>query len=64
GVPVATVAINNAINAGLLAAQILGIKYTAIRNHIKKYKENMKSEVTAKAERLETIGYNGYLGDK
>ncbi|NLU11355.1 MAG: 5-(carboxyamino)imidazole ribonucleotide mutase [Tepidanaerobacter acetatoxydans] len=64
GVPVATVAINNAINAGLLAAQILGIKYAAIRDHIKKYKENMKSEVTAKAERLETIGYNDYLGDE
>lgn len=64
GVPVATVAINNAINAGLLAAQILGIKYAVIRDHIKKYKENMKSEVTAKAERLETIGYNDYLGDE
>lgn len=63
GVPVATVAINNAKNAGLLSAQILGIKYPDIRDQIKKYKGKMKSEVTTKAEKLEAIGYNDYLSD-
>jgi 5-(carboxyamino)imidazole ribonucleotide mutase len=63
GVPVAAVAINNAKNAGLLSIQILGIKYPEIRDKLKKYKEVMKTEVTVKAEKLETIGYNDYLGD-
>lgn len=54
-------AINNAKNAGLLSIQILGIKYPDIRDKVKKYKEKMKSEVTVKAERLETIGYYDYL---
>ncbi|MDI3481657.1 MAG: 5-(carboxyamino)imidazole ribonucleotide mutase [Tepidanaerobacteraceae bacterium] len=56
GIPVATVAINNAKNAGLLAAQILSIKYPDIREKVKKYRQNMKSEVEKKAEKLaETI---------
>ncbi|HHY41792.1 MAG TPA: 5-(carboxyamino)imidazole ribonucleotide mutase, partial [Thermoanaerobacterales bacterium] len=42
GVPVATVAINNAKNAGLLALQILGIKYPEIQEKIQKYRDNMK----------------------
>ncbi len=63
GIPVATVGINNAQNAGLLSAQIIGIKDTDIRNKIKKYKNNMKAEVSAKAEKLETVGYHDYLGD-
>jgi 5-(carboxyamino)imidazole ribonucleotide mutase len=53
GVPVATVAINNARNAGILAAQILGIKYPYIRERIKDFKEKMKNEVESKAEKLE-----------
>ncbi|MDD4569616.1 MAG: 5-(carboxyamino)imidazole ribonucleotide mutase [Tepidanaerobacteraceae bacterium] len=60
GVPVATVAINNAKNAGLLSVQILGIKYPAIRDKIKKYKKKMDSDVSTKAERLESMGYDKY----
>jgi len=45
GVPVATVAINNAKNAGILAAQILGIKYPEIRERVIQFKERLKSEV-------------------
>ncbi len=41
GVPVATVAIGGAKNAGILAAQILSIKYPKIREALKKYKENL-----------------------
>jgi 5-(carboxyamino)imidazole ribonucleotide mutase len=57
GVPVATVAINNAKNAGILAAQIIGIKYPDIRQHVKKYKAGLEKMVTEKAERLEEVGY-------
>ena len=61
GVPVATVAINNAKNAGILAASILGIKYPEIAKKLMKYKASMTSEVEEKAEKLETIGYTTYL---
>ncbi len=57
GVPVATVAINNAKNAGILAAQILGIKYPDIRQHVKEYKAGLEKMVTEKAQRLEEVGY-------
>jgi 5-(carboxyamino)imidazole ribonucleotide mutase len=60
GVPVATVAINNAKNAGLLALQILGIKYPAIGEKIQKYKDNMKAEVLTKAKKLENTGFHNY----
>ncbi|NKQ38845.1 MAG: 5-(carboxyamino)imidazole ribonucleotide mutase [Methanosarcinales archaeon] len=56
GVPVATVAINNAKNAGILAAQILGVKYPLIREKVKKYKKNMQKKVEEKAEKMERDG--------
>ena len=49
GVPVATVAINNAKNAGLLAVQILGNKYPEIRKKMKKYKADLEQMVLDKA---------------
>jgi len=61
GVPVATVAINNAKNAGILAAEILGIKYPRIRAKIKRHKEKLEIEVKRKANKLEKIGYRKYL---
>jgi len=54
GVPVATVAINNAKNAGILAAQILGVKYPEIRNNVKQYKADLEEMVTKKAKHIET----------
>jgi 5-(carboxyamino)imidazole ribonucleotide mutase len=42
GVPVATVAINGAQNAGILAAQIVAVKDSAVRATVKKYKESLK----------------------
>ncbi len=42
GVPVATVAINNAKNAGILAAQILGVKAPDIRDRVKNYKKKLE----------------------
>jgi len=53
GVPVATVAINNAQNAGLLAAQILGVKHPKVRDLIAAFKQTQKEAVLEKAAALE-----------
>jgi len=45
GVPVATVALNGAKNAGILAAQIIGTADAAVRDQIVAYKEELKSKV-------------------
>ena len=45
GVPVATVALDGAKNAGILAAQIIGTSNEIISNNIANYKEEMKSKV-------------------
>jgi 5-(carboxyamino)imidazole ribonucleotide mutase len=52
GVPVATVAINGARNAGLLAAQILGAADTAVRERIAAFKRDLEAQVLAKVERM------------
>jgi 5-(carboxyamino)imidazole ribonucleotide mutase len=52
GVPVATVAVNGAKNAGILAAQIIGTSDDAIRDAVIRYKENMREEVERKAETI------------
>lgn len=61
GVPVATVAINGARNAGILAAQILGSSDAKVADTVAAFKQGMKDEVTAKAEKVEHIGYKDYL---
>jgi phosphoribosylaminoimidazole carboxylase PurE protein len=48
GVPVATVAIGNAWNAGILAAQILGAGDPVILDRVRAYKQRMRAEVKAK----------------
>jgi 5-(carboxyamino)imidazole ribonucleotide mutase len=53
GVPVATVAINNAKNAGLLAVQILGISDVHLSHAMQKYKDTMQTEVLEKAQKVE-----------
>lgn len=45
GVPVATVALNAAQNAGILAAQIIGTADKEIHNNVKKFKEELKTKV-------------------
>ncbi len=54
GVPVATVALNAAKNAGILAAQILGAHDEAIRHKILAYKEKMRQEVIQKNEGMKS----------
>lgn len=53
GVPVATVAINGARNAGILAAQILGASDPALRDRIVAFKRDLESMVLEKAARME-----------
>ncbi len=61
GVPVATVAIGGAKNAGLLAAQILAVQNEVIRNNISTYKKDLNKTVLQKAQKLEEIGFSDYL---
>lgn len=51
GVPVATVAINGAKNAGILAAQIIGLSDPDVMEQIIKYKTDLKAEVDLKSEK-------------
>ena len=55
GVPVATVALNAAKNAGILAAQIVGSHDETIRNKIIAYKEKLRLEVLEKNEKIKEI---------
>ena len=52
GVPVATVALNGAKNAGILAAQILGSSDKVVQQTILEYKETMKTKVIDSAKNL------------
>ncbi len=64
GIPVATVAINGAINAGLLAAKILALSDNNILKRLEAYQQNVHDSVTAKAKRLETVGHKEYANTK
>ena len=52
GVPVATVALDGALNAGILAAQIIGANDTTVLNKIIEYKESLKEKVIAGAKSI------------
>ena len=61
GIPVATVAINGAANAGILAAKILATSDAALLDRLKAYSEKLKNQVVEKADKLASIGYKEYL---
>ncbi len=61
GIPVATVAINNAKNAALLALSILATSDPEIAKKLKEYRKSLKEMVEEKAKKLEEIGYQKYL---
>lgn len=61
GVPVATVAIGNAQNAGLLAVSILAVDNKALQKKLQEFKRKMTDEVVKKAQKLEKIGLKKYL---
>jgi len=50
GVPVATVAVNGGKNAGVLAAQIIGVKIPAVREQLKQFKAKMAEDVAKKSK--------------
>ena len=64
GVPVASVAINGAKNAGILAAQIIGASNEEVLKRVSQYKSDMRNMVLDKASKLEDIGYKAYLDQK
>lgn len=53
GVPVATVAVNGSLNAGLLAVQMLAIKYDELKSSFKAYKEEMRDSVIKQNENIQ-----------
>ncbi|TVP62657.1 MAG: 5-(carboxyamino)imidazole ribonucleotide mutase [Nodularia sp. (in: Bacteria)] len=61
GIPVATVAIGNAKNAGLLAVQILATQQPKLLEKVQKYRQNLSESVMAKQAKLEQLGYEAYL---
>lgn len=54
GVPVATVALNGAKNAGILAAQIVSVGNDSIRDKIIQYKQELQEQVLAKSKNINT----------
>ncbi|BCN29836.1 N5-carboxyaminoimidazole ribonucleotide mutase [Anaeromicropila herbilytica] len=61
GIPVATVAINGALNAGLLAAKMIAVGDEALRERLKDYAKGLEDMVIKKAEKLESQKYSKYL---
>ena len=59
GIPVATVALNGAKNAGILAAQIIGSFDSKIAKNLQKYKDELKVKVEESAAKMEKEGYKG-----
>ena len=55
GIPVATVGVNAGENAGLLALQILGIKYSDIESQLAEYKTAMKEKINADDKALQDL---------
>lgn len=61
GIPVATVGIDNAKNAGLLAVEILAVSDKKLEKKLIEYKKELALGVLKKAEKLEKIGWKKYL---
>ncbi|MCF8009924.1 MAG: 5-(carboxyamino)imidazole ribonucleotide mutase [Clostridiales bacterium] len=64
GIPVATVGINGAKNAGILAAQIIGSVDLSVRQKIENYKEKLAAKVEEKNNRLQKLGIESFLEQK
>ena len=64
GIPVATVGVNNATNAGLLAVRILSTHVPILRTALETYASNLEKEVMGKVDVLEQIGWDSYVKDQ
>ena len=60
GIPVATVAIDGAKNAAILAAKILAVADEALLTQLKEYSKGLEEQVKAKNARLQEVGYKNY----
>jgi 5-(carboxyamino)imidazole ribonucleotide mutase len=58
GIPVATVGIDNALNAAILAAQILAVGDTVVNGMLKAYKKNLKLKIEKANTELKMLKYN------
>lgn len=63
GIPVATVAINGAKNAGILATSILAVGNEEIKKKLADFKNSLKDAVSQKDEKLQELGYERYLSN-
>jgi 5-(carboxyamino)imidazole ribonucleotide mutase len=61
GVPVASVAINGARNAGILAAQIIGTSDPVMADKLVQFKDMMREKVEGLADEVEAKGYKAFL---
>lgn len=61
GIPVATVAINGALNAGILACKILALEDEELSKKVLEYSKSLEEMVNEKAKKLEDIKYEEYL---
>jgi len=60
GVPVATVALNGARNAGILAVQILGVSDMKLRKKMSEFKKSLSDQVLEKVKKLKKEGHKNY----
>ena len=63
GIPVATVAINGAKNAAILATSILAVGNEELKTKLANFKTSLKETVIAKDEKLQTLGVDTYLNN-
>lgn len=63
GIPVATVAINGAKNAAILATSILAVADKKIKNKLADFKNSLKDTVSKKDERIQELGIDAYLNN-
>jgi len=62
GIPVATVAVNGAQNAAILATQILALSDDAIQKRFKKFKEDLKKKIIQANEELAAVKFDFKVG--
>lgn len=61
GVPVATVALDNALNAGILAAQIIGTSDDSVKSGLEKYKASLSEKVMESVSQIENKGFKALI---
>lgn len=64
GVPVATVALNGALNAGIIAAQIVALSDAEVAKKLGSYKQSLREKVEKDAAQLEQLGVEQFLNSK